>query len=138
MCCYCTPAKPSKVIHVLYIKLAFGRFHLRWSYEKQHCICITFRKVYCKPVCRNAFQKHLKAPVMLETEALKEYLFLKVVSQVLTFRKDIAHYTHTADVCSNYSYLVLTPPAKHKTPWRILRIIALLISQWRVSIQRLN
>lgn len=90
---YCTPVKPSKVIHVLYIKLAFGRFHLWWSYETQRSICITFQKGVLQTGWQGWIPKYFKASVLLETEAGREYLFLKVVSRVLTFKRDSAHYT---------------------------------------------
>lgn len=101
--------KTSNIIHVLYIKPAFGHFHLRWSYETQRSICITFQKVYCKPVHSEGFQNGHKAAFRLETETEKEHLFLKVVPQALTFQKRYRS-LHTAQTFSyNYSYLVSTP-----------------------------
>lgn len=97
MCCYCTPVKPSKVIHVLYIKPAFGRFHLWWSYETEHSICITFQKVYCKPVGGDGFQNTSKHQFCLKQRLWKSICSWKSSLKHWRFR-EIALITHSTDM----------------------------------------
>lgn len=82
---------------------------------------------------RGWIPKHLKASVLLETEAVKEYLFLKVVSQVLTFKRDSAHYTQVQHRRFAAITLILCQHLlQTETHWRILRIKTLLIFRWLV------
>lgn len=97
MCCYCTLLKPSEVIHVLYIKLAFGRFHLWWSYETEHSICITFQKVYCKLVGGDGFQNTSKYRFCLKQRLWKNISSWK--SSLKHWRlREIALITHSTDI----------------------------------------
>ncbi len=85
---------------------------------------------------RRWFPKYLKAPVLLETEAVKEYLFLKVY-QALTFKRDSAHYTQHRHFAA-ITFILCQHLSQTEPPWRILRIKTLLIFRWLVEIQRLN
>lgn len=96
MCCYCSPVKPSKVIHVLYIKQAFGRFHLWWSYETEHSICITFQKVYCKPVGGDGFQNTSKHQFCLKQRLWKSICSWKSIKHWRL--REIALITHSTDI----------------------------------------
>ncbi len=124
------PVKPSKVIHVLYIKPAFGRFHLWWSYETEHSICITFQKVYCKPVGGDGFQNTSKHQFCLKQRLWKS-ICSWVVSQALTFKRDSAHYTQHRHFAA-ITFILCQHLSQTEPPWRILRIKTLLIFRWLV------
>jgi len=69
-----------------------------------------------------------------ETEAVKEYVFLKVVSQVLTFKRDSTHYTQHRHFAA-ITLILCQHILQTETHWRIPRIKTLLIFRWLVWIQ---
>lgn len=90
--------KTLNIIHVLYIKPASGHFHPQWSYETQRSICITFQKVYCKPVRGRRLPKRPQSGVSAWNGDCERAFVLESRPSSIDVQKEIPFITHGAAV----------------------------------------